>query len=215
MRSVSRRVVVFLTSAALLGLTTYAASPRGLVGLAQGSGAIQINGQPFEGQASLWSGDQIRTGSASPLTVIASPSERVRFEPGTSAQVTKQDRATLIALDAGAIDFETAGATKTDLPDGISVSPSDSTVTLAQVARLANGGAQIAVYKGSLEIADADGTVTVNAGHTAVLDPQTDQDKKKKRKKVWALFISTGLSVGAAAAIIANEPLRVVSAVDP
>jgi hypothetical protein len=214
MRSVSRAFVL-LSSAALMSLTAYAATPRGLVGVAQGSGSIQINGQPFEGQGSLWSGDQILTGSASPLTVISSPSERLRFEPDTSAQVTKQDRTTLVTLGVGAVDFETSGATQTNLPDGVSVRSSASMATLAQVARLENGGAQIAVYKGSLEIVDADGTVTVNAGHTAVLDPQTDQDKKKKKKKVWALFISTGLSVGAAVAVIVNEPSKFVSVVDP
>ncbi|HEV2388538.1 MAG TPA: hypothetical protein VGS20_14930 [Candidatus Acidoferrales bacterium] len=205
-----------------MGLAAYAATPRGLVGVAQGAGAIQINGQPFEGQASLWSGDQILTGAGSPLTVISSPSERIRFEPGTSAEVTKQDASTLVNLANGAIEFQTAGATKTDLPNGIAVLPSGSAVTLAQVTRLANGGAQVAVYKGALEIVDADGAVTVGAGHTAVLnaaqnsgsDDQTDQNKKKK-KKVWALFVTIGLSAGATAAIIANEPSRKESAIDP
>ncbi len=221
MNSLGRRAVTIFLSGVLVGLPLFASSPRGLVGVAQGTGTIQINGQPFGGQASLFSGDRILTGAASPLTVISSPAERIRFEPGTSAQVAKENQANIVRLDLGTVEFRTAGATTTELPNGITVQPASSTVTLAQVSRLANGTSKVAVYKGSVEVADATENVTVGAGHTAIIgadssNSQTnDQNKKKHKKKVWAIVISTGVSAGAVAAILLNEKTNFVSVVDP
>jgi len=222
MKSLGRRAVAIFLSGMLVGLPVLGASPRGLVGVAQGTGTIQINGQPFGGQASLFSGDRILTGAASPLTVISSPAERLRFEPGTSAEVARDNQANVVRLNLGAVEVRTAGATKAELPNGVSVEPRSSTVTLAQVSRLANGTSRVAVYKGSVEVADAAESVTVNAGHTAVIGPNAattsqsnDQNKKKKKKKVWAIVVTTGLSAGTAAAILLNEKTNFVSVVDP
>lgn len=225
MKVFGRRAVAIFLSGMLVGLPVLGSSPRGLVGVAQGKGAIQINGQPFGGQASLFSGDRILTGAASPLTVISSPAERIRFEPRTSAEVAKENHENVVRLNLGAMEFRTAGATKTELPNGVRVQPRSSTVTLAQVSRLADGTSRVAVYKGSVEVADATESVTVNAGHTAVIGPNTsattaqsnDQNnkKKKKKKKVWAIIVSTGLSAGAVGAILASEKTNFVSVVDP
>jgi hypothetical protein len=222
MNSLGRRAVAIFLSGMLVGLPVLGSSPRGLVGVAQGKGAIQINGQPFGGQASLFSGDRILTGAASPLTVISSPAERIRFEPGTSAEVAKDNQANVVRLDLGTMEFRTSGATKAVLPNGVTVNPRSSTVTLAQVSRLADGTSRVAVYKGSIEVADAAESVTVNAGHTAVIGPNAatasqtnDQNKKKKKKKALAILISAGLSAGAVGAILANEKTNFVSVVDP
>jgi hypothetical protein len=221
MNSLGRRAVTVFLSGVLVGLPLFASSPSGLVGVAQGTGTIQINGQPFGGQASLFNGDRILTGAASPLTVISSPAERIRFEADTSAQVAKENQANIVRLDVGTVEFRTAGATKTELPNGITVQPAPSTVTLAQVSRLANGTSKVAVYKGSVEVADNTEHVTVGAGHTAIIgagasSSQTnDQNKKKHKKKVWAIVISTGVSAGAVAAILLNEKTNFVSVVDP
>lgn len=215
-----KRHAVAVCLASLLALPAFASSPKGLVGVAQGTGPIQINGQRFEGQASLFSGDRIVTGSNSLLTVISSPAERVRFQSGTSAEVAKDGPATVIRLDTGVIDFRTAGALRADLPNGVTVSPAESTTTLAQVNRLANGTAEVAVYKGTVEVANAENHVTVNAGHTAVIGPQTgsqnaQNQKNKKKKKLWAIFIATGVNAGVVAAILANEKSSSISAIDP
>ncbi len=222
MISVKRQVLGVVLSALLAGLPALASTPGKLVGVAQGEGAIQINGQPFGGQASLFSGDQILTGTAAPLTVISSASERFRFEPGTAAQVTKDGQTTVIALASGTVNFLTGGALVTDLPEGVTVRPAPGTATMAQVNRLSTGFAEIAVYKGVVQVADPTETLTVTAGHTAVFDPAAnaqngnqDQQKKKKKKKLWALFFTLGLSGGATAAIIANEGGRTVSVIDP
>lgn len=222
MKSLGRQAVAIFMSGMLMGLPVLASSPRGLVGVAQGKGSIRINGQPFGGQASLFSGDRILTGAASPLTVISSPAERIRFEPGTSAEVAKENQANVVRLNLGAMEFRTSGATKAELPNGVTVDPRSSTVTLAQVSRLANGTSRVAVYEGSVEVADATENVTVNAGHTAVIGPNAgttaqnnDQNKKKKKKKVLAIILTAGVSAGAAAAILASEKTNFVSVVDP
>jgi hypothetical protein len=211
-----RQTLAVLLACALTGLPVLGTSPRGLVGVAQGAGTIQVNGQPFEGQGSLFSGDRILTGAASPLTVVSSATERLRFEALTSAQVTKRAQATVVYLNTGAVEFQTVGATSAELPNGISVRPAAATKTLAQISRLANGKSEVAVYKGTVEVADATDSVTVHAGHTAVIsaNAQTDQ-KNKKKKKLWAIFVSAGVSAGAAAAIIASEQTRIESAIDP
>lgn len=216
-----RFIVSIFAAGVLAALPTFASSPQGLVGVAQGSGSIKINGQPFGGQASLFSGDKILTGPRSLLTVISSPSEQARFKPGTSAQVARQGENTVIRLNTGAVEFRTAGAVQAYLPNGITVRPAVSTKTLAQVNRLANGTSEVAVYKGSVEVANAKEHVTVNAGHTAVIEPgagsqnaNANQNNNKK-KKLWAIFIATGLSGGAVAAVLANKPSNNVSAVDP
>jgi hypothetical protein len=221
MNSLGRRAVTIFLSGLLVGLPLAGSSLQGLVGVAQGTGTISINGQPFGGQASLFSGDRILTGAASPLTVISSPAEQFRFEPGTSAQVSRENQANIVRLNLGAVEFRTSGATKAELPDGVTVQPASGTVTLAQVSRQANGASEIAVYKGSVELADATRNVTVAAGHTAVIGADsstsqtTDQNKKKHRKKVWAILITSGLTAGATAAILANEQTNFVSKIDP
>lgn len=220
MYSLKRQAVAIFLSAMLVGLPVFGSSPSGLVGVAQGTGAIRINGQPFGGQASLFSGDQVVTGAKSPLTVISSAAERFRFEPGTSAQVAKDGRAIVIRLNTGVIDLRTAGALRANLPNGVTVRPAASVTTLAQINRLANGTAEVAVYKGTMEVADASESVTVNAGHTAVIGPESsaqidNQNQKNRKKKAWALFITTGLSAGAVAAILANEQSHSVSVIDP
>ena len=221
MNSLRRRAVAIFLSGLLVGLPLSGSSLQGLVGVAQGTGAIRINGQPFGGQASLFSGDRILTGAASPLTVISSPAEQFRFEPGTSAQVSRENQANIVRLNLGAVEFRTSGATKAELPDGVTVQPASGTVTLAQVSRQANGASEVAVYKGSVELADATRNVTVAAGHTAVIGADsstsqtTDQNKKKHRKKVWAILITSGLTAGATAAILANEQTNFVSKIDP
>jgi hypothetical protein len=219
MNSVGRQALAVLLSGALVGLPLFAASPRSLVGVAQGAGAIQINGEPFGGHAGLFSGDSIVTGVAAPLTVISSPVERFRFEPNTSAQVAKQARGTLIQLDNGAVEFQTSGATRAELPGGVTVQPSSSESTVAMVRRLANGSAEVAVYKGAVEVAAADEKTTVSAGHTALVRPvvnaQNNNQNNNGKKKAWAIFISTGLSAGAVGAVLANEQSHPVSTVDP
>jgi hypothetical protein len=207
----------------LVALPAFASSPQGLVGVAQGTGSIKINGQPFGGQASLFSGDKILTGPRSPLTVISSPSEQVRFEPGTSAQVARHGRGTVIRLNTGAVEFRTAGAVQTDLSNGITVRPAVNTTTLAQVNHMANGTSEVSVYKGSVVVANAEEHVTVKAGQTAAIgssagsqNGNSNQNKnKKKKKRLWAIFVATGLNGGAVAAILANEPSNNVSVVDP
>lgn len=221
MISLKRQFLGVMASALLAGLPALASTPARLIGVAQGTGAIQINGQPFGGQASLFSGDRILTGQAAPLTVISTPSERFRFEPGTSAQVTRDGQTTVIALTSGTVNFLTGGALVTDLPGGVSVHPAANTATLAQVNRLSSGAAEVAVYKGAVQVVSAEENLMVTAGHTAVLDPAAsvqngDQEQKNKRKKkLWALFFSLGLSGGATAAVIANEGSRTVSVIDP
>lgn len=219
MKVLAKQIVAVLLAGAFVGLPAIGSSPASLVGVAQGTGAIQINGQTFEGQASLFSGDRILTGAGSPLTVFSSAAERLRFESQTSATVTKLNKVTVVHLDTGAVDLATSGETSAILPDGISVTPAASTKTLAQVERLTNGNAQVSVYQGRMQVIDADETITVNAGHTAVISPasnaQNNQSQKKHKKKLWAIFIATGINVGITAAILANEQSHVISAIDP
>lgn len=223
MNSVGRQALAVLLAGALVGLPLYAASPRSLVGMAQGSGAIQINGAPFGGDASLFSGDNVRTGSSAPLTVISSPAERFRFEANTSAQVSKRAQGTLIRLNRGEVEFQTAGATSAELPGGIEVVPAASKTTVAMVNRLADGNAEVAVYKGAVEIAAADEKTTVTAGHAALLRPNSalngqnsnQNNNSNRKKKAWAIFIATGLTAGTVAAVLASEQSNPVSVVDP
>lgn len=220
MNSFGRQVLAIALSGALLGLPMSAASPRSLVGVAQGAGSIRINGEPFGGHASLFSGDKVITGNAAPLTVISSPVERFRFEPNTSGQVTRAQKETMIRLDSGAVEFQTAGATFAELPGDVAVRPTARKVTVALVHRLANGNAEVAVYKGSVEVAAANEKATVTAGHTAVLRPVSsaqaqNNNQQNRKKKAWAIFITTGLSAGVVGAILANEQSHPVSVVDP
>ena len=221
MNSLRHQALAVFLSGMLAALPLLGSSPQGLVGVAQGVGTIQINGQPFGGQASLFSGDRILTGTKSPLMVISSPAERMRFEPGTQAQLSKDNQTTTIRLNLGAVDFRTAGEIRAALPDGISVQPTEGKTTLARVSRLANGNDEVAVYKGSVTVADASESVNVSAGHTAVVGPNasgaqnSQSNKNNRKKKMWAILISSGLSAGAVAAILANNQTNFVSVVDP
>ena len=222
MKSLWSQALAVCLSGMLAALPVLGLSPQGLVGVAQGMGTIQINGHPFGGHASLFSGDRFVTGTKSPLMMISSAAEQMRFEPGTQAQLSKKKQATTILLHWGAVDLRTAGETQTALPGGISVSPMAGQTPLVRVSRLTSGNDEVAVYKGSVIVADASESVNVTAGHTAVVGPngtgaQSNQsnDKNNRKKKMWAIFITSGLSAGAVAAILAYNQTNFVGVADP
>lgn len=222
MKPLGRQALAIVVSGALAALPLFAATPRALVGMAQGAGPIEINGAPFGGHASLFSGDAVKTGARAPLTVISSAAERFRIEPNSSAQVAKVQQGNLIRLENGSVEFDTAGAISASLPGGLTVHPAASKPTVAMVHRLANGNAEVTVYKGSVEIAALNAKAMVPAGHTALVralsatsNAQNSNSNNNHKKKAWAIFIATGVSAAAVGAVLANEQSNPVSIVDP
>ena len=222
MNSLGRQALVVFVAGALVAWPMFAATPRGLVGMAQGAGPIEINGAPFGGRASLFSGDAVKTGAGAPLTVTSSAAERFRIEPNSSAQVARVQQSNLIRLENGSVEFDTAGATSASLPGGVTVHPAASKPTVALVHRLANGNAEVTVYKGSVEVAALNAKALVLAGHTALVralsttsNAQNSNANNNHKKKAWAIFIAAGASAAAVGAVLANEQSNPVSVVDP
>ena len=223
MKSLGRQALAILVSGTLAALPLFAASPRGLIGMAQGAGSIEINGAPFGGRANLFSGDSVETGAKAPLTVVTSAAERFRIEPNSSAEVAKVQQDNLIRLENGSVEFDTAGATSASLPGGLAVHPVASKPTVALVHRLANGDAEVTVYKGSVEVAALNAKAMIPAGHSALVRAlstssnaqNSNANNNHHKRKAWAIFIVTGANAAAVAAVLANEQSTPVSIVDP
>jgi hypothetical protein len=221
MRAIIRQSLAVLCAALMLGLPASASSPDQLVGMAVAAGPATINGQRIYGQTSVYSGDQLQSGENAPVMVVAAPQEKVRLAPESSARVLKSEKTTLVTLEQGSLDLESAGSTHAVLgPTGIEVRPSGGTLAVAEVSALPQGVYQVSVAEGTVEVVDGDTATRVNSGHMAVVGtkPSNDppnSDKGNGKKKAAIALLLAGANIAAVAAVLANEGSKSISPTAP
>jgi hypothetical protein len=211
MRGITRQGVALLCAGLMVGLPVSAAGTNQLVGVAVAAGPATINGQRIYGQTSVYSGDRLQTSQDAPVTVVATPQEKIRLAPASSARLLKNEKTTLVTLEQGSLDLDSAGSTHAVLgPTGIEVRPAGRAPAVAEVSALPKGIYQVSVAEGTVEVVDGDTATTVDSGHIAVVGMKNSNDaptadKTSKKKKVLIVVLLAGANIGAVAGVLANE----------
>ena len=156
-----------------------------VVGVAKAAGPAQLNGVPFPGEVSVFSGDRLSTGKQTTLVVSSGPQERVHLAGGSSAQITKQDGRLTVSVLKGVVGFESAGRTRIMLEQyGVTIEGKggegeNGHPIIGQVALVGPGKAEIKVLTGAVELIGAQQTVSLKKGDLGLIvarylqDPQT------------------------------------------
>ncbi len=154
----------------LLFLLPVFGHPADLIGVAKATGPAEINGLIFPGETNLYSGDRVRTGPETSLTVFVSPQEKVHVAPRSRARFLRDGEATVIALEEGMVAFRTGGHTRLALEQyGVTVRGQNALLGVAQVTVLKGRGAQVRALNGPIEIAAVSQSVLLPPGELALI----------------------------------------------
>ncbi len=167
MRSGCQQVLsVFL--GVLLFLLPVFGHPADLIGVAKATGPAEINGLIFPGETNLYSGDRVRTGPETSLTVFVSPQERIHVAPRSRARFLRDGEATVIALEEGMVAFRTEGHTRLVLEQsGVSVRGQSDFPGVAQVTLMNGRGLQVRALGAPIEIEGVGQSVLLQPGELA------------------------------------------------
>ncbi len=136
MRNGCQQVLSVLLGVLLFLLPVFG-HPADLIGVAKATGPAEINGLNFPGETNLYSGDYVRTGPETSLTVFVSPQEKIHVAPGSRARFLRDGEATVIALEEGMVAFRTEGHTRLALEQyGVTVRGQNALPGVAQVTVL-------------------------------------------------------------------------------
>ncbi len=156
----------------LLFLLPVFGHPADLIGVAKATGPAEINGLIFPGETNLYSGDRVRTGPETSLTVFVSPQEKIHVAPRTRARFLREGEAIVIALEEGMVAFRTEGHTRLALEQyGVTVRGQNALPGVAQVTVLKGRGAQVRALKAPIEIAAISQSVLLQPGELALISP--------------------------------------------
>ncbi len=153
MANVRSLKVGWLTALLLLVSVSGSLQAGDLLGVARATGAAWINGEPFQGQVNVFSGDRLRTGRESTLTFSTSPQERVLIAADSNARLTREEGKLSVSLERGTMGFKTAGQTRVSLADyGVTVRGREGFPVAAEIAYHKGVKAEVTVLRGQVEL---------------------------------------------------------------
>lgn len=183
----------------LVALPTFG-DPAGLIGVARGSGPIEINGMLFPAESNMYDGDQIRTGEQASLSLIISSEEKILLGPNSQVRIDRRGNKNILSLQRGVANFRSSGAIGVTIEEyGVQIRVRSGPPALAQVAYLAPGNSHVAALEGSLEVTTSRETYVVTEGTALRLVPQEQEPPGPKGPHKEA-----GLSQGEKIAILAG-----------
>jgi Carboxypeptidase regulatory-like domain len=140
-----------------------------LIAVANLTGTAERNGRPLLNGSIVSSGDFLSTHGDSALLLAAAPEERLWLGPNTSAKLTKDGENVAVALERGALGFQTRGHIEVTLEerDGLAIRSRSNSLVLAQLSFVNDQEAQVRLEKGSLEL--------VQGNHSVLLQPEHSQ----------------------------------------
>lgn len=148
-----------------------------LIGVAKATGPAEVNGLPFPGETTLYSGDRVSTGQESHLTLFTNPQERVYIAASSSARLFKHGEATVVALEQGTVAFRASGHTYLTLNEyDVTIRSQSDAPAVAQVTLSKERGAQVQALKGAIEVAAPSQSVLLQPEQVAVISDATAQE---------------------------------------
>ncbi len=125
-----------------------------LIAVANLTGTAERNGRPLLNGSIVSSGDFLSTDSDSALQLTSAPEERLWLGPNTSAKLTKDGENVAVALERGALGFQTRGHIEVTFEehDGLAIRSRSNSLVLAQLSFVNNQEAQVRLEEGSLEL---------------------------------------------------------------
>jgi hypothetical protein len=221
-QAVSGFLCVLLLHLPILG------EPAELIGVGKATGGAEINGLPFRNETNVYSGDQISTGQEGILTLISAPQERIQLAPESGVRLSKQGETTVIALEQGAVYFRSAGRTRAVIEEfGLEIRTGSGSDSIAHVALVNPQRVQVSALLGSVEVRGEGQSVVLQAGQSALVTQEDEEEKGKKkeskpgelkgegaekakrdmrRKKILAIvLVPLGVAAAIALPIVLNE----------
>ncbi len=186
MRNGCQQVLSVLLGVLLFLLPVFG-HPADLIGVAKATGPAEINGLIFPGETNLYSGDRVRTGPETSLTVFVSPQEKIHVAPKSRARFLRDGEATVIALEEGMVAFRTDGHTRLALEQyGVTVRGQNALLGVAQVTVLKGRGAQVRALKAPIEIAAIGQFVLLQPGELALVSEFPTQEQPQAQESTEA-----------------------------
>ncbi len=171
----------------LLFLLPVFGHPADLIGVAKATGPAEINGLIFPGETNLYSGDRVRTGPETSLTVFVSPQERIHVAPKSRARFLRDGEATVIALEEGMVAFRTGGHTRLALEQyGVTVRGQNALPGVAQVTLMNGRGVQVRALGAPIEIEGVGQSVLLQPGELALVSEAPTQEQPQAQESTEA-----------------------------
>jgi hypothetical protein len=158
-----------------------------LIAVANLTGTAERNGRPLLNGSIVSSGDFLSTHGDSALLLASAPEERLWLGPNTSAKLTKDGENVAVALERGALGFQTRGHIEVTFEehDGLAIRSRSNLLVLAQLSFVNNQEAQVRLEEGSLELVQGNQSILLQPEQSRLIsvtdaglpaEPKTTKD---------------------------------------
>jgi hypothetical protein len=211
-----RSVAVLLSWLLVLPVGTLSAATPTPVGALRSEGTVYLGQDAVSRSSVIYSGDTLRTGEGR-AAITLPRGNLVVLGHNSAAALTRTPEAVTVGLEKGQL----ALASSSQLPlriqaDGLTISPTGSFPTLAEIALLDDGTLRLGVRRGKISVAHLrPEPVVLSAGQLLTVKPRLAQSQKSEPIGTGAhgkmtlgeklrTFRIGGLSHGASVAIVAG-----------
>lgn len=212
--SVRRGAVVLLCLLLVLPVISLPAANLSPLGTLRSEGAVFLDGDSVRADSVIYSGDQVRT-TEGRATISLACGTLVVLDRNSSAVVQHSEQDLSIGLEKGQLAVSFAGHQASGVKaDGLSLSPTGTFPSLAEVAMRGDGSLVVAVHRGKISIDRLRAQpVVLTAGQIITISPRLAQAQQSKPIGTGAhgkmtlgeklrTFHIGGLSHGASVAIV-------------
>jgi len=179
--SVRRGAVVLLCLLLVLPVISLAAANLSPLGTLRPEGAVYLDGDSVGADSVIYSGDQVRTEEGR-ATISLARGTLVVLDRNSSAVVQHSEQDLSIGLDKGQLAVSFAGHQASGVKaDGLSLSPTGTFPSLAEVAMRGDGSLVVAVHRGKISIDRLRAQpVVLTAGQIITISPRLAQAQQSK-----------------------------------
>ena len=176
-----RSVAVLLSWLLLVPFGTLLAATPIPVGALQSIGAVYVGQDAASPAAVIYSGDLLRTDEGK-ATVSLPQGGLLVLGSKSAAALSRTDEAVRVNLEKGRVAFSSSsGFPLRVAADGLTVSPTASFPTLAEIALLDDGTLHLSVRRGKITVANLrPEPVVLAAGQVLTVEPRLAQAEKSK-----------------------------------
>jgi len=184
-QALRRRSVTVMLCTLLLTPAIVAAVGSGPLGTLRCDGVVFVGSARVGGEAAVYSGDQVTTTDGRAILSLAR-ANRVVIERGSTASLWRSPDGLRVGLEKGRLALTADGKAPLRLEaDGLTLSPSGSFPSLAQLAMMPDGSMGVSVHRGAITIQNLRAEpVVVAAGKFITISPRLAQKQPPKSQPI-------------------------------
>jgi len=209
-----RSVAVLVSWLLVVPVGTLLAAAPTPVGALHSEGTVYLGQDAVSPASVIYSGDILRTDNGK-ATVTLPYGDLLVLGSKSAAALDRTPETVMVSLEKGQMAFNSSSQLPLRIEaDGLTISPSGSFRTLAEIALLDDGSIQLSVRRGKISVANLrPESVVLSAGQSLTVNPRLAQSDKSKPIGTGAhgkmtlgeklrTFRIGGLSHGASVAIV-------------